>query len=386
MAVKIIVPAAGQITNEFRLLSWRKQPSETVKKGEILFEIETDKAALEVESSANGTLIAIFPKEGETVREGEIIGYIGEPGEPIPGKDTPSSHSTEEKKPVQEEVPSSYSAPVEEVPSAVVPASPAARYLSKKQGIVLRPLYNKLQRPLKRSDVEKQAGIEEQPFTDYPLSPHRLATAKLMEESARNIPQFSLSIDIDMSEALHWKDNENACISPGRKRVSIIDIIMRAIALTVDSFPGINASFNKDCLRRYHAAHIGLAVATDRGLVVPVLRSVKSKSLPEIAQERSRLVERALQGNISENDLMGGTITLSNLGTHGIDYFTALVNPPQSTIIAVGKVAERVVCAEGKIFIRPMMRITASYDHRIVDGAEGAGFLQELKALLEEGK
>ena len=235
---------------------------------------------------------------------------------------------------------------------------------------------------IKKEDVVKFLEGSEWYFVD--LSPVRQAIAKKVTESVRTIPHYTISVDVDMSACVALRDRLKGSAETSRVHVSYSDIIMKCAARAVGSYPLVNATFEGERARVYRSVNFGLVVDTGEGVVVPVIRGVDRKPLLEVARERMEKVERARSGRLRPDDLLQGTITLSNLGMYGVDRFTAVINAPQSTILAVGRIAERPVYEGGRVVPKPTVTITASFDHRLIDGAYGARFLGELKRLLED--
>ena len=384
MVTAVVMPPAGQISDELRIVKWRKKVGEDVRKGETLFEVATDKAVMEIESYRDGVLLAVLHGEGDVVRVGEVVAYIGERGEQPPdeagkGEKVFSAARVEEKPttPLGEK-----SLPVEGRRKGPL-ASPLAKRLAQEHRVNLEDVARALAKDvIKKEDVVKFLEGSEWYFVD--LSPVRQAIARKVAESVRTIPHYAISVDVDMSACVALRDRLKGSAETLGAHVSYSDIIMKCAARAVESYPLVNATFEGEKARVYRSVNFGLVVDTGEGVVVPVIRGVNRKPLLEVARERMEKVERARSGRLRPDDLLQGTITLSNLGMYGVERFTAVINAPQSAILAVGRIAERPVCEGGRVVPKPTVTITASFDHRLIDGAYGARFLRELKRLLED--
>lgn len=380
MVTEVVMPSAGQISDRLRIIRWCKKVGDEVKKGEILFEIETDKATMEIESYRDGVLLAILHPENEVVEVGQVVAYIGEKGE------LPPENTGQREKPERKEIPP-IPRPEGKRESPEKPlASPLARRLAREHHLDLQDISRALSKTvIKKEDVEaflqKTLKEETKDWYSLPLSPSRKAIAQKVTQSVSSIPHYTISIDVDMSQciALRQRLKESHKIS-----VSYNDLIMKCAAQAAEKYPLVNATIEGERIKVYRNVDFGLVVRVEDGLLVPVVRAVNRKSLPEVARENEENIRKARNGELTYEDLSPGTITLSNLGMYGIDRFTAIIYPPQTCILAVGKIAERPVFREGEIVVRPLVTITASFDHRLIDGAYGAEFLMEVKKLLED--
>lgn len=410
MLTKVIMPSGGQTTDEFLLLKWHKKVGDAVKRGDVLFEIETDKATMEVESYGEGILLATYYDEGEYVTAGEVVAYIGEEGEKFPErvKESGSVEAQDEYRPAimrndndvktldeafDKADESDELSDNEEFlqDSGKILASPAARDLAKKGNISLEDVAKHYPKQvIKREDVEKYiqkaetGSCEDYYYID--TSPIRKAIAMHMVESISTAPHFTISMDIDMTEAVSLREALNEYLKDSGIKVSFNDIIIKCASKAIEKYPLINSAFCGDRIKVYKNVNFGLAVGMENGIVVPVVKKANKKSISEIARENSDNIKKAKDGKLQLNDMSGGTITLSNLGMYGVDRFTAIINQPESCILAVGQIAEKPVCINGQVLVRRMMTITASFDHRVIDGALGAVFLREVKMLLENPK
>jgi len=405
MATDVIMPALGVAQEKGTLLNWHKAEGQSVTKGEPLMEIETDKATVEIEAPASGILTNVTASVGDEVPVGNRIAVILAPGETATPAALLDPHPSplpqgegKAKAPVrQAEIPSqTHPLPMGEGRgegrSAVqgrVPASPAAKRIAKERGIDLDSL--KGSGPdgvVLAEDVlgtrSAQAAASAGPIKvkeTVQLTPMRRIVGERMTQSKQSAPHFYLSIDTDMTEITRRRNTlkeEGASLVP-----SINDFILKASARALRDFPSLNAAFTGHGVEIYSDINIGLAVALDEGLVVPVIRNADRLSLQELAQQSRELAEKAQKKKLFPLDYEGGTFTVSNLGMFGVDSFIAIINPPQCAILAVGQVAPRVVPHGEGIAVRPTMTMSLSADHRVVNGAVAARFLQEVKKLLE---
>jgi pyruvate dehydrogenase E2 component (dihydrolipoamide acetyltransferase) len=376
--------------DEGRIVAWHKREGDAVAAGEVLFEVETDKATMEVESPTAGTLRRILYPADATAPVATVIALITETAdEPLPA-DGSSGAGLPKPSLRDEDPPASGRAPVARGPSEVQPlpssidgdrvrSSPAARKRAQELGVDISRISGS--GPGGRVTLEDvdAASSKSSPASSSkekrePLSRMRRAIAERMTKSVREQPQFSISRDVDMTLA-------------GEKRkaagASYTDTIVAAAAATLRDHPRLRARIEDGELVTSDAANVGLAIALDDGLIVAVLHDADRKSLRELAAERARLEEHARAGKLAEHELTGSVLTVSNLGTMGIDRFTAIVNPPEAAILAVGRVADRVVARDGVPAVRPMATLTLSVDHRVADGATAARYLSAVVERLE---
>ncbi len=405
MANVVFMPKAGQSMEEGKILKWFKAVGDKVEKGDVLLEVETDKAALEVESMFAGILKEIIAQEGETLPVMAPIGIIARDGETynraelIAAAGGEAAAAKEEAPQAAEPVKSKAASP-RPATAAVMPApskggrifaSPAARRLAREKGIDLAAL--KGSGPagrIKQTDVLAYASTAPafQPMTPVltgeaiPLSRMRQAIARALQSSKVNAPHFYVTVDIDMTAAMVYRSLiNNTTAAQGQSKVSVNVIVIRASALALETFPALNCHTDGKSVTYKSEINIGMAVNLTDGLVVPVLLNANRKNLYDIAAETKQLVLNAQQGRLVG---MGqGTFTISNMGMLGIKNFTAIINPPEAGILAVGAVQDRVVAINDAIAIRKVMEVTISADHRVVDGALAAQFLGKLKSLLE---
>ncbi len=429
MATQVFMPKLSPTMEEGQISRWLKKEGDKVAMGEPLAEIDTDKATMEMQALSSGVLRKIVINEGESAPLGAMIAVIGEPDEDIsqmlsstgsqaakpaaqPARQAPAqteTASTEKVKPRADgngrEAPTAVSPPA----SGRLIVSPLAARMAAEAGIDLRGLSGTGPggRIIKR-DIEaalehtQQAttpapreggyqlravegtGIKSgaaSPYRDEPASEIRRTIAKRLVTSLGPVPHFFLTIEIEMDRAVEMRKNINT-LDPDLK-ISINDIIIKVAAAALMKHPQVNASYQDRSVRFYSQADIGVAVAIEEGLITPVVRAANQKSLSEIAAEVRELAERARNRKLRPEEYTGATFSVSNLGMFGIDEFTAVINPPEGAILAVGAVSPKPVVRDEQVVVRQMMRVTMSCDHRVIDGATGAKFLQTFKKLLE---
>jgi pyruvate dehydrogenase E2 component (dihydrolipoamide acetyltransferase) len=393
--------------------TWNKKVGDTVKEGEILAEIETDKATMEFESFYNGTLLHIGVDTGKSAPVNSVLAVIGAPGEDISGLISGSAPSITESVPSPEpvtsepvlqtsvptptivEVPKSESAkqPVVQSNSERVFASPLAKKLAQEKGVDINSVAGTGENgriikrdvdhyvpytPAERSFSPVAAGVEA--YTDEPVSQMRKTIARRLAESKFTAPHFYLTLDIDMDNAIAARKALN---SMDGVKVSFNDMVIKSVAVALKQHPNVNSAWMGDFIRRNQHVHVGVAVAVDEGLLVPVIRFADTKGLLQISSEVRDYARKAKDKKLQPSDWEGNTFTISNLGMFGIESFTAIVNPPDSCILAVGGIKEVPVVRNGQVVPGNVMKITLSCDHRVVDGATGAAFLQTFKQYME---
>ena len=419
MAEIIRMPKMSDTMEEGVIASWLKKVGDEIKSGDILAEVETDKATMELESYDDGTLLHIGVKDGDSVPVDGIIAIIGEKGEDVNEilKDVDSDSSeVEEIKEIKEE-----STPIEKVeeikddnkeivitePTKIVSelkderikASPLAKKLANEKGIDISNISGSGDGGrIIRKDIENYKDVStssnepvkeitlpkihsEESFEELPVTQMRKTISKRLAESKFSAPHFYLTMEVDMENCIEGrkKINESSDI-----KISFNDIILKACSVALRKHPMVNSSFLTDKIRINHHVHIGVAVAVDEGLLVPVVRFADNKSLSHISAEVKSLAKRAKEKQLQPSDWEGNTFTISNLGMFGISEFTAIINPNDSCILAVGGIKNTPVVKKGEVVPGNIMKLTLSCDHRLVDGATGAAFLQTLKELIED--
>lgn len=443
MATQVVMPKLSPTMEEGQLSRWLKKEGDKVSMGEPLAEIDTDKATMEMQALGSGVLRKILIQEGESAPLGQLIAVIGEENEDISaliaGAGTGEA-ATENKEPAketaagdgakQEQAPAAPEGDAGEKPSegagqtgngsgsAARPAedgarlivSPLAARMAAEAGINLRSLKGSgpggrivkrdieeamkaapatsaqpstapaearsAQLPAQQSEIQGASA-----YRDEPMSEMRRTIARRLVTSIGPVPHFFLTTEIEMDRAAEARRQINEA-NPDLK-ISLNDLIIKVAALSLIQHPQVNASFQDKSVRYYERADVGVAVAIEEGLITPVIRSAESKGLGRIASEVRELAERARARKLRPEEYTGATFSVSNLGMFGIDEFTAVINPPEAAILAVGAMTPKPVVREGEIVVRQMMRVTMSCDHRVIDGATGARFLQTFKKMLE---
>lgn len=419
MATRIVMSKLSPTMEEGRILQWLKKEGDPVESGEVVLEVETDKANMEVEAMGSGVLKRILVPEDATVPTGTLLGVVAAEDEDISAilaeaeaVATGSSVGRADAKPGT--VPPSGAIPgVAAAPHPATPlepaaappahdggrikASPLARRMAEERGIALRLVRGTgpAGRIIKR-DIEAAAttgtpafgevGTElgpEPPYERVELSQLRKAIARNLVQSLGPVPHFFLTAEIDMGRVLELRAELNKSLQDTGLKIGVNEILLKTAAQALLEHPDMNVAFAGDHIRRFTRVDIGIAVAIDDGLITPVLRDVAAKGLRQISVESRELIARAREKKLAPEEYQGGTFTISNLGMYDIDEFTAVINPPAATILAVGATQEKPVVVNGTIEIRSRMRVTLSCDHRAVDGAMGAEFLATLKRMLE---
>ena len=456
MATKVHMEALSPTMEEGQVVAWLKGEGDPIAQGDVLAEIETDKATMELVARGDGVLRAVFAGEGDVVPVGEVIAVIAGADEEIaaltadawsgdgkaaataatvsaaspepPVSVPPTPAATTAQPPVPEDSTPQDSArqapapeaPAEPVaapaPTARVKASPVARRLARELEVELGAIAGSGPggRVIKR-DVEAaaQAAAEASPaapraqpvatsdavpsfaadarpgapvpdFEDVPLTQMRKTVARRLVESLGPVPHFFLTVDVDMGRAMEARARVNELLKADGGKASLNDLVIKAVAAALVRHPECNAWWQEDRIRRFNRVHVGVAVAVPDGLITPVIRDAHAKGLAQIGAEVREFAGRAREKRLQPHEYTGSTFSISNLGMFGIDEFTAVINPPEAGILAVGAVEERPVVIDGQVVPRPRMRLTMSCDHRAIDGAQGARFLATLKAFLEE--
>ena len=408
MATDVIMPALGVAQEKGTLLNWLKAEGQPVTKGEPLMEVETDKATVEIEAPASGILANVIASPGDEVPVGNRIAVILAPGEtatptaaqdphPFPkGEGTNQSRPLPQRKEAGEGRPgtSTPTPPAEPAASTAsdggrLLASPAAKRIAREKGIDLGTLHGSgpagsilAEDVLRAAPDETSSHVELSEAKEVvPLSPMRRIVGQRMTQSKQTAPHFYVSMDIDMTAVsrlrAEWKDRGENSVP------SINDFVLHTCARALKDFPSLNSTYTEQQIMMHADINIGTAVALEEGLVVPVIRNADRLSLVELVRQSRELIDKAQKKKLFPLDYEGGTFTVSNLGMFGADSFIAIINPPQCAILAVGRVAPRVVAEGDAIAIRSLMTATLSADHRVVDGAVAARFLQEVRRLLE---
>lgn len=420
-ATVVRMPLLSDTMTEGKIVAWHKKVGDAIKSDDVIADVETDKATMEVMPYADGTLLYIGVEEGKAAKINEIIAIVGKAGTDISSLLDKGSVVTEPQS-VSATVSNTAPATSVEEPQQVathgnderLKASPLARKLAAEKGIDIHVLKGSGDGGrIVKKDIEtwKPAAVVAQPatmpqatpaqttraqatqatpvaaaplgqegHTDVPLTQMRKIIAQRLAESKFSAPHFYLTMTITMDKAMEARKAIND-VSP--VKVSFNDMVIKSVAMALRKHPAVNSSWMGDFIRQNHHIHIGTAVAVDEGLIVPVVRFADQKSLSQIADDASSLIAKARNKKIQPHEFTGNTFTISNLGMMDIDEFTAIINPPDACILAVGKIAATPVVENGEIVIRNLMKVTLSCDHRVVDGAVGSKFLQTLKVFLE---
>jgi pyruvate dehydrogenase E2 component (dihydrolipoamide acetyltransferase) len=418
------MPALGMAQDTGKLIAWLKLEGEQVEQGEILMEIETDKATVEIEAPASGILRGVSAEAGEDVPVGETIAWILAPGEAPPGEEFETAAPAQAASPaaalnatpLARKIAEQHRVDLNRVRSdggrihkkdvlefiehqaprpggtRLQPASPKARRLAAQQGFELQEILGSgpggavlaedvlaaSARMEAISPVAEAQAAEEQPLE---VSSTWQRMAERVTQSWTSVPHFYLQRETNATRLIAWRESAQ---KRTQHKLTFTDLLVKLAAAALKQHPRLSARWENGRILSGGEINIGLAMAVDEGLVVPVVHAADRLSLGQIAERRQELVERARAGKLRLDDLQGGTFTISNLGMYGVDVFNAIINPPQAALLAVGRIAERVVPVNGQPAVQPMMTLSLSCDHRAVDGARGAQFLQTLAELIEE--
>jgi pyruvate dehydrogenase E2 component (dihydrolipoamide acetyltransferase) len=405
MITRVVMEALSPTMEEGRVARWLKQEGDAVRAGDVIAEVETDKAIMELPARGDGVLRRILVPAGGTTAVGNLVAVIAAPDDDIASivsvaaasaapaaTAAPAASAAPPAVAVHPVVRAAPVAPVGEGAGADRPkASPLARRLARERGIPLAALAGSGPggRIIKR-DVEgiaaaapaAPAGVAAGVggWEDVPLTQIRKTIARRLAQSLGPVPHFYLTTEVDMERATEAREALNLL---GDEKVSFNDVVVKVVAMALLQHRECNAWWQEDHVRYFNDVHIGIAVAVEDGLITPVLRDAHRKSLREIAAESRALAERARARRLTPEEYTGGTFSVSNLGMFGIDEFTAVINPPEAAILAVGAVLERPVARDGAVVVRRRMRLTLSCDHRVIDGATGARFLRTVQRMLE---
>jgi pyruvate dehydrogenase E2 component (dihydrolipoamide acetyltransferase) len=405
MLSKITMPSGGTNTDQLLVVSWKKKAGDAVKRGDILLEVETDKALLEVESFAQGTLLKRLVEEGSYGTVGDVIAYIGDPEDlkALEPESAPRKPTAGDLDVVTPTGPTTLATPVSEpvtTPSAqadpsnpTIKATPAAKKEARDRGLDLAEVHRSVGKEiLRRSDVSQFSSVsagspdstratgDVTGFTLVPLTTMRRIIAERMVAGS-SVPNFTAEIEVDMTGCNRLRSD----LSQHFKgiRFGYHDIIAKCVAIAAGDYPLVNASFTDKGIRVFRSVNIGLAVSLEQGLVVPVVCDVRGKDIASLAEANAANIAQVRTGKFDPKILENGTFTISNIGKYPITRFTAILNPPQSCILAVSSIQSRGVWVNGHFREQPTAAITGTFDHRVIDGRYGAEFLTGLKQLLE---
>ena len=461
MATKVHMEALSPTMEEGQIVRWLKGVGDAVEEGDVLAEIETDKATMELVARGSGVLREQFLKEGDTAAVGSVIGVVAAEDEDIseliedapetaapeaaPEEEAPQERSSKEEgeadaaddgDTAEASASEAAESPRDQTPTPEdadrpaggaaqptagteagrvdagrVKASPLARKLAEEAGLKLSRVDGSGPggRITKR-DIEAaiEGGVAEEPaaaagqgraaagprfeqptyqgpeIEEVPVSQMRKTIAKRLVTSIGPVPTFYLTVDVDMTRMMEARERMNASLEKQGLKISVNDLILKATATALKRHPEVNAQWHDDHIKRFHRVHLGVAVAVEDGLITPIVRDADLKGAAQIGAEVRELAGRAREKKLQPDEYTGATFSVSNLGMFGIEEFTAIINPPEAGILAVGTVEERVIVEDGEAMIAPRMKMTMSCDHRVIDGASGARFLQTLTGFLEE--
>lgn len=387
MASRVVMPKLSDTMEEGVLLAWKRREGDQVQAGEVLAEIETDKAVMDLEAFASGILRKILVQNGETVPSGTLIGVIGEADEDITAALTDTIAATPAAGSSTKASTAPSAGPVAAMPTraeGVHPiASPRAKALAAERGIDLSTIAGTGPGGrIVEDDVVKAMPATQAmpPGTDHPLSQMRKAIARATTQSKAPVPHFYLTIDVDMEQAERLRDQFK---QSRQSHPSVTDLLIKAVALALIHHPEINVSYTGEAIRRHASIDIGVAVGMEDGLITPVIRNCGAKALHDISVESQTLIERAKQKRLHPDEYTGATFSISNLGMYDVENFIAVLIPPQAASVAVGAIRDVPVMQNGSVTAGRRMKITLSCDHRALDGLQGAAFLKTLKRILE---
>tara|TARA_Y100000768_G_C23986617_1_gene689235 strand:+ start:2193 stop:3458 length:1266 start_codon:yes stop_codon:yes gene_type:complete len=410
MAEIVRMPKLSDTMTEGVVAEWHKKVGDNIESGELLAEIETDKATMEFESFQEGVLLHIGVEKGQNAPVDSILAILGEKGEDIQELLKDETAPKEEKEPQKEEKLVAKAEPLKETPVESPPiietssnsnnsfppaesisnsgskASPLAKKLAEERGINLKFVNGTgTDGRIVKRDIDNFQGKSsitgQESFIDESVSPMRKVIAQRLAESKFSAPHFYLTVSINMDNAIESRKAINNAISPSK--ISFNDFVVKAAAVSLKDHPKVNASWHGDFIRYNNHVHIGVAVAVDEGLLVPVVRFANEKSLTNIGEEIKTFAIKAKDKKLQPEEWEGNTFTISNLGMFGIDEFTAIVNPPDACILAVGGIQQVPIVKNGEIVPGNIMKVTLSCDHRVVDGAVGSAFINSFKNYLE---
>lgn len=359
MVTKVLMPRLSLTMSEGTVVQWFKREGEKVEKGEPVVEVLSDKVTYEVEAPASGIIRKIMAEEGVDVPVAETLAVITAPDEELP------------------EVEAMAEVPVERVEKRIV-AFPAAKRVAKEHGVDLAQVKGTgPEGRIVEEDVKRfieEAKVARKIRQVIPLSGIRKTAAERVSLSAKTAPHSTITMGVDVTNAKKLRE---------KFQVSYTDVLVKAVAEALTEHSIMNSTLEKDQIKIFEDVNVGVAVATEAGLVVPVIHNADKKSLKEVASALKELVEKARNGKLTKDELSDGTFTITNLGMFGVDTFTPIINPPETAILGVGRIVEKPVVVDKKIVVKPVMQLSLSFDHRVVDGAPAARFLQKLKEIIE---
>lgn len=387
MAISVVMPALELTQETGKLVAWRKKEGERVTKGEPLLEVETDKAVVEIEAPGEGILVGIRAREGAVIPVGQIIAWIVMPGEAAPA-DEPALRAEGRGASTARRATGAEARTSNEASGTKAKLSPKARRLAREQGIDINRLHGSgpggeiLSSDILAAAESKGAagpGVAASAGGVEPLSSIARLMAERTTQSWTSVPHFFVVREVDAAALVEARERLGAKAEKAKGvRLTHTDLLIALVARALARHPRMNASWTGDGIRNNRDVNIGVAMAVESGVVAPAIQNASTADLGEIAFQRRDLTQRAKANKLRPTDVSGATFTLSNLGMYGVDAFTAIINPPQAGILAVGRIADRIVPVHGQPGIRPMMTLTLSCDHRVVDGVHAADFLDDL--------
>ncbi len=379
MSADVIMPMLGMAQETGKVIRWLKQDGEQVTKGEPLLEVETDKVTVEIEAPADGTLAAVSATDGTEVPVGTVIALVLAEGEVAPVADPETR--------VVREVEAVAAAPAAAGEPTLPPrrrlASPKARRLAEARGVDLATLVGSgPSGAVVARDLEESQQSAPSSGDSFEVGTVWRVMAERTQRAWQEVPHFFLSRDVDASRLASWR--AAARQRPGNEEVTHTDLLVKIAAEALRRHPRVNASWRDGAIAAGAGINVAIAVATEQGLVAPVVHAADRLGLGAVSARRREIADAARAGRLRPEDVQGGTFTISNLGMYGVDGFQAIVNAPQAAILAVGRIAERPWALSGELVVRPVLTLSVSFDHRVVDGARGAEFLDTLASLVEE--
>ncbi len=415
----VVMPKMSDMMEEGKILLWSKQVGDQIKKGDVLGEVETEKVNIDIESYFEGTLRALLAPVGATVKVGEPIAFVGAPTEPLPAangrvpqaqatvvaSNGTNSRITAPPPPIITTQPQPV-AVAQSATSAVesgerIKVSPLARRLAADHHVDLRQVRGTgPEGRIVKEDVDaaiaaaasapqsatpQQGVVTTGEVEIVPLGNMRRTIARRLQESAQTTPHFYLTMAMDATRLSELRDQLNTALAQAGQaiKISYNDLIVMAVARALELHPEINVTYDSDRILRRKSIHIGVAVALDAGLIVPVVRDANKRGIADLSREIARLVEAARTNKLKPDEFQGGTFTISNLGMLEVESFTAIINPPEAAILAVGAVVPTPVVIDGQVVVRDQIKMTLSSDHRAIDGAQAARFMRDVKRFIE---
>ena len=365
MVTKVVMPKLSLTMKEGTVGRWYKRESEKVEKGEPIVEIISEKATYDLEAPASGILRKIVVDEGNDAPVDAVLAFITAPDEPLSETEILKEKLTEAEEQVKMEI----------------LASPAAKRLAREYGVDLSLIKGsgpegRIIEEDVRKFVEEARGIMPKVMETIPLTGFRKTSAERVTSSFRTAPHSTLMMEVDASKAVETHE---------KLQVSYTAIIVSAVAKTLREHPIVNSTLEGEKIKIFDDVNVGVATATEHGLTVPIIRNADKKSVSEIEEAVKEATRKARLGKLSREDLIGGTFTVTNLGMYNVDFFTPIINPPEAAILGVGKIVQKPVVVDGRVEVKPLMMLSLSYDHRIVDGAPAAEFLNKVKERIEKG-